>query len=202
MTTPSQPPPAKVEEQETGAVLRLTRLFLLQLLAVAAITALLTTFSVLIGRGSLTDRQVSSVVQDPPSASAPATVPTTAAPPTTAPPAAPPPAAAPPASAPPASAPPTPSQSVDPARPEVVVLNQSVAGPAAKDAADRLRRAGWKVARTDDFSGTVRRTTVYYPSGEERAARQVAKVLPGKTRILPRFSTLSDTRVTVVLTGD
>jgi hypothetical protein len=30
----------------------------------------------------------------------------------------------------------------------------------------------------------------------------VAKVLPGDTRVLPRFSNLSQTRLTVVLTDD
>lgn len=192
MTTPSQPPPVKTEEPKTEAVSGLVRLFLLQLLAVAAITALLTTFSVLIGRGSSTDEVVSTVAKNPPAASAPADVPTPAVP-----------TSAVPTSAPPeTSAPPSPSQSVDPARPEVVVLNQSAGEVEAQEAADRLRGAGWAVSRTDTFRGTVRATTVYYPPGEEDAARQVARELPGKTRVLPRFSNLSETRVTVVLTDD
>jgi hypothetical protein len=197
MTTPSVPPPVKTQEQETRAVSGLVRLFLLQLLAVAAITALLTTFSVLIGRGTSTD-QVTTVGQSVPSAKAPAAAPTTAVPPTTAPPSAPPPTSASPSS----TAPPSPSTSVDPAHPEVVVLNLSAGAGAAADAADRLRGAGWAVSRTDDFRGTVRSTTVYYPIGQVDAARQVAKVLPGKTRVLPRFTGLPETRLTVVLTDD
>ncbi|MGZ4469033.1 MAG: LytR C-terminal domain-containing protein [Nocardioidaceae bacterium] len=200
MTTPMRPPQQEDDGQGTGVAL--ARLFLLQLLAVAAITALLTTVTVVIGRGTGSD-QVTTATQGSPStpaaASPRATSSSSSASRASA---APPPSSAPPAT-PPASPPPvSPSATVDTSRPEVVVLNQSARQGAAADAADRLRGAGWAIRRTDSFSGNVRTTTVYYPPGMEQAARTVAKTLPGATRVLPRFSTLPRTRLTVVLTDD
>ncbi|MGZ4616819.1 MAG: LytR C-terminal domain-containing protein [Actinomycetes bacterium] len=200
MTTPMRPPQQEDDEQGTGVAL--ARLFLLQLLAVAAITALLTIVSVVIGRGTGSD-QVTTATQGSPSTPAAASPrATSSSPSASSAPTAPPPSSAPPAT-PPASPPPvSPSATVDTSRPEVVVLNQSARQGAAADAADRLRGAGWAIRRTDSFSGTVRTTTVYYPPGMEQAARAVAKTLPGATRVLPRFSTLPRTRLTVVLTDD
>jgi LytR cell envelope-related transcriptional attenuator len=197
MTTPTQPPPVQVEEQETGPVKALARLFLVQLLAVAAITVVLTTLAVLVGHDSNdpSDR-VSTVAKDPPSAGGPASPSSTSAPAATAATTTPPPTPPPSSSAPPASA----AESTPAARTEVVVLNQSAYDGAAGDVADLLRGAGWTVNRMDTFSGTVRSTTVYYPDGKEKAARRVARLLPGETRVLPRFSNLSQTRLTVVLT--
>ena len=72
---------------------------------------------------------------------------------------------------------------------------------AVQDAVGRVRDLGWKVGRVDNFRGTVTETTVYYPSGKAKPARELARGLPGNLRVLPRFSTLSDTRLTVISTG-
>jgi hypothetical protein len=80
------------------------------------------------------------------------------------------------------------------------VLNQSGgSGTAAKTAA-RVRALGWTVGRVDNFHGNVSRTTVYYPTGEAKAARELAAGLPGKPRVQPRFSTLADKRLTLIIT--
>ena len=204
MTTPMRPPQQEDDEQGTG--LALTRLFLLQLLAVAAITALLTTISVVIGRGTSSDQVTTATQRSPSTRAAASPRATTSSPPAGSAPVAPPASSAPPAtpqaSPPPASPSASPSATVDASRPEVVVLNQSARQGAAADAADRLRGAGWSIRRTDSFSGSVRTTTVYYPPGMRQAALAVAKALPGATRVLPRFSTLPRTRLTVVLTDD
>jgi LytR cell envelope-related transcriptional attenuator len=106
-----------------------------------------------------------------------------------------------PASSPtPSSSSPTSSPLVD--QPEVVVLNQSGRAGLASSVAKRLRAAGWTVSRVGNFSGSVSTTTVYYPTGKEEAARSVADDLPGTPRVSERFSNLSKTRVTVVLTSD
>jgi hypothetical protein len=83
-----------------------------------------------------------------------------------------------------------------------VVLNQSGRAGLAGRVADRLRKAGWTVQRTGDFSGSVSTTTVYYPAGLADAAKDAADDLPGDPRVKKRFSNLSTTRITVILTDD
>jgi len=122
-------------------------------------------------------------------------------------------AATPAPSSPPASSPspsttsPSPSRSEsseepDPDRPQVVVLNQSGGAGLAQEVADRVREAGWDVFKTGNFQGTVRTTTVYHPAGMRADARELARDLPGDPRVLERFSNLSDSRLTIVLTDD
>ncbi|NHC16033.1 LytR C-terminal domain-containing protein [Motilibacter deserti] len=82
---------------------------------------------------------------------------------------------------------------------QVVVLNQTGRNGLAAATASRLRAAGWTVAAVGNFRGTVPSTTVYYPDGAEAAARALAADLEGTDRVRPRFSTLSSTRLTVVL---
>lgn len=94
------------------------------------------------------------------------------------------------------------SQQPVPGRPEVVVLNQSGGDGLAGRVAERLRKAGWRIKQTGSFRGTVSTTTVYYPDGERDQARALAKDLPGDLRVKERFSNLSATRLTVVLTDD
>lgn len=95
-------------------------------------------------------------------------------------------------------------QSKPPARrgPQVVVLNQSGGSGLAQRVADRLRKAGWTVKQTSSFHGSVSTTTVYYPRGMRADAVKLAKDLPGDPRVKERFSNLSATRLTVVLTND
>jgi hypothetical protein len=60
---------------------------------------------------------------------------------------------------------------------------------------------GWTVGRVEDFRGNVSTTTVYYPTGEAKAARELAAGLPGTPRVLPRFSTLDDKRLSIIIVG-
>jgi hypothetical protein len=83
---------------------------------------------------------------------------------------------------------------------EVVVLNQTSRAGLASVVADRLRGKGWNVSVVGNFHGVVPATTVYYPPGQEDAARVAADDLPVAPRTLPRFSNLSTTRLTVVVT--
>ncbi len=95
---------------------------------------------------------------------------------------------------------PEPSPTVS--RGEVVVLNQSGGSGLAERVAKLVRDKGWDVDAVGNFRGTVSRTTVYYPSGQEGKARALAKDLPGDPRVMERFSNLSQTRLTIVLTDD
>jgi hypothetical protein len=94
------------------------------------------------------------------------------------------------------------SESPEPDRPQVVVLNQSGGAGLSREVADRITEAGWDVFKTGNFRGTVRTTTVYHPAGMRADARALARDLPGDPRVLERFSNLSDSRLTVVLTDD
>lgn len=83
---------------------------------------------------------------------------------------------------------------------EVVVLNQTSRAGLAGVVADRLRGQGWAVPAVGNFHGVVPATTVYFPPGEDAAARAVAESLPVTPRLKPRFGNLSTTKVTVVVT--
>lgn len=85
-------------------------------------------------------------------------------------------------------------------RPRVDVLNQSAGDGAGEATADALRESGWRIGRVADFNGTVRTTTVYYRDEDlQRDARRLARDLPGSVRVLEGFSTLSESRLSVVL---
>jgi hypothetical protein len=163
-------------------------------LAVCAVTAILTALFAWLGPGDSNTKVLSAreSTSTSPSAASPTPTPPTSSPATV----------SPPASSPPATT--TPSRSQPPARrgPEVVVLNQSGGSGLARRVADRVRRAGWTVRQTGTFRGNVSTTTVYYPSGRGDAARELAKQLPGNPRVKERFSNLSATRLTIVLTDD
>ena len=83
---------------------------------------------------------------------------------------------------------------------KVDVLNQSGPGGTAAKTASRVRALGWTVGRVSNFRGTVSATTVYYPTGQAKAARELARGLPGKPRVFPRFSTLASNRLTIIVT--
>lgn len=163
-------------------------------LAVCAVTAILITLFAWLGPvGS--DTKVLSARESRATSSS-------AVRPTSTPPASSPPASSQPASSPAATTPPPTSRAPVRRGPEVVVLNQSGGNRQALQAAERLRKAGWKVRQTGSFRGSVSTTTVYYPRGMSDEARALAKDLPGHPRVKERFSNLSDTRLTVVLTQD
>ena len=165
-------------------------------LAVTAVTAILATLFVWLGPGEVKD--LATFGQATPT-SQPAASPT----PTPSPPASSPaPSSPPPSSSAPTTSTPEQSATPDPDRPQVVVLNQSGGSGLAGRVADRVREAGWKVHKTGNFNGTVSTTTVYYPAGLRGPARALAKDLPGDPRVMERFSNLSETRLTIVLTDD
>ena len=72
------------------------------------------------------------------------------------------------------------------------MLNQTSRAGLAGEVADRLRAEGLDRRAVGNFRGVVPATTVYYPPGQEAAARAAADDLPTPPRILPRFSNLSD----------
>jgi pyruvate/2-oxoglutarate dehydrogenase complex dihydrolipoamide acyltransferase (E2) component len=194
MTTPTRPgrgpqPP----DREPGPVGLLARIFLTQFLVVLAVAAVIA--SVFILAGGDDDRSASegaAASSASPTATASTKAEASSPPPTE--------SAAPATETP---APPTASAAEPgPAQakgPKVDVLNQSAGGNAAARTADRLREAGWRIGRVDDFRGNVSMTTVYYPEGLTTEAQAVAADLPGSPRVMQRFSTLSDKRVTVIL---
>jgi hypothetical protein len=188
MTTPD-PTTARPAGGGGGAWSAVARLLSLQLLAVVAVTAVITGIYALAGPHQ----------DDPVTAGSP--VPGT----TTSPPATSKPAASEPAGpAPSTTAPASPAASQPPPaaakRLKVNVLNQSAGQGTAAKTADRVRALGWTVGRVADFRGNITETTVYYPRGESKAARELAASLPRKPRVLPRFSTLAGNRLTVIIT--
>lgn len=189
-------------QDEQEPVRAVARLFALQLLAVVAIATVITVVATLVAgddQGTLTTT-LPGDSETTTSATSPEPSPS------------PPPSSEQPASTPPPSpsAPETPSESATPSetttssgttakRLRVDVLNQSAGAGVAEATAERLRERGWRIGRVDDFSGTVRTTTVYYPANRRGQARLLAEDLPGSPRLLERFSTLSDSRLSVVL---
>jgi len=85
---------------------------------------------------------------------------------------------------------------------EVVVLNATSRKGLAGTVAQRLRDKGWTVALVSNFSGNVPATTVYYPPGAQADAEAAAAGLPTDPRVRPRFGNLSTTRLTVVVTDN
>ena len=192
MTTPtrdSTPP-------EPGAVALVARLLTVQLLAVVGVAALIAVVFALAGWGTgdsvtaVPGATTSSASEPTGSGKSPATA-TGSSPATT------PTVATTPPSSPAASTPATSAPSSD--LPKVDVLNQSAAGGSASTVAARVRSRGWVVGRVDDFHGNVSTTTVYYPPGLRREARDLADDLSGSPRVQAAFNTISDTRLTVIL---
>ena len=163
-------------------------------LAVCAVTAILIGLFVWLGPDD-SDTKVLSARESTPTS--PAASPT-ATPPASSP------AASSPSPSSPASVTSSPPVSAKPGpdRPQVVVLNQSGGNGLGRRVADRIRKAGWTVNKTGSFNGTVSTTTVYYPSAMRAEAQSLADTLPGKPRVKERFSNLSQTRLTIVLTDD
>jgi hypothetical protein len=84
----------------------------------------------------------------------------------------------------------------------VVVFNNTSTTGLAGRVAETVTQAGWKLAATDNWYGTVPATTVYYPAGKKAAGRLLALDL-GVARVLPaeRGSDMSSSNLTLILTG-
>ncbi|WP_433267764.1 LytR C-terminal domain-containing protein [Actinosynnema sp. CS-041913] len=92
-----------------------------------------------------------------------------------------------------------------PAKPPVRVYNNSTTIGLATEAADDVRRAGWEVAGTGNYSqGVIPTTTVYYRPGtdEEASAQQLGQVL--KAEVKPRFDGIEGAHpgIIVIVTND
>jgi hypothetical protein len=196
MTTPtgdSTPP-------EPGPVALVARLLTVQLLAVIGVAALIAVVFALAGWGTgdsvtaVPGATTSSAGEPAGSGQAPGTA--AASTPAATPPAkTTPPATTPVASTPAAST----ASSASSDLPKVDVLNQSAPGGSASTVAARVRSSGWVVGRVDDFHGNISTTTVYYPPGLHSEARDLADDLSGSPRVQAAFSTISDTRLTIIL---
>jgi hypothetical protein len=81
----------------------------------------------------------------------------------------------------------------------VVFNNTSTAGLAGETLA-RVQEIGWNGIAADDWYGTIPATTVYFPPGLRDAAQKLALDL-GIQRLIPADVGMSDTNLTVILTG-
>jgi LytR cell envelope-related transcriptional attenuator len=89
-----------------------------------------------------------------------------------------------------------------PADSKVVVLNATSRKGLAGRFQQALAAKGWNVVAIGNFRGNVPATTVYYPEGQRAAAEALEAQFAEVNRIRPAFSGISQTRLTVILTGD
>lgn len=80
-----------------------------------------------------------------------------------------------------------------------VYNNSGITGLAATKA-QVLERAGWNVAATDNWYGTIPDNTVYYPDKLRAPAHQLARLLH-ITRLRPAVSPMQFDRLTVIFTN-
>lgn len=81
----------------------------------------------------------------------------------------------------------------------VVFNNTSITGLAGETLA-QVQEIGWKAVAADNWYGTIPATTVYFPPGMRDAAQKLALDL-GIQRLVPADAGMSDTNLTVILTG-
>ena len=108
-------------------------------------------------------------------------------------------ATAPPVSEP--SATQSPAQTAATLVPVTVLNNSRISRLAARVAAD-LRRHGWPVRKTGNFTGRIRATTVYYAPGQRASAMRLARTFAQIRRVEPRFAGLPGHGLTLVVTRD
>jgi hypothetical protein len=82
----------------------------------------------------------------------------------------------------------------------VEVYNNSGITGLAADTAVTLEGAGWSVAATDNWYGSIPDNTVYYPDGMRPAAEKLAKLLD-YSRMRPAVSPMQFDRLTVIITS-
>jgi hypothetical protein len=107
---------------------------------------------------------------------------------------------------PPAAGTTTPPPPVTPAaKPPVRIYNNSTIAGLAARASDDVKRSGWEVAETGNYSqGQISTTTVYYRPGteEEASAKQLASVM--QARVEERFDGIQAAHagIIVIVTND
>ena len=84
----------------------------------------------------------------------------------------------------------------------VTVLNNSRRTGLAADAAGQLSRGGWPIREVGNFTGRIRVSTAYYAPGQESVARNLAHQFRAIQRVLPRFSGLPGSGLTLVVTRE
>jgi hypothetical protein len=82
----------------------------------------------------------------------------------------------------------------------VEVYNNSGITGLAAEVAGKAGDAGWNVVGADNWYGTIPATTVYFPPGKRRAAKQLALDL-GIERTARADEPMKLDRLTVILTG-
>jgi hypothetical protein len=82
----------------------------------------------------------------------------------------------------------------------VVVFNNTTTAGLAGETLARVQEIGWNGLAADDWYGTIPATTVYFPPGMREAAQKLALDL-GIQRLVPADAGMSDTNLTVILTG-
>lgn len=89
---------------------------------------------------------------------------------------------------------------VDRSKVVVSVFNNSHVSGLASQVAGRVAKAGWQVAGSDNWYGTIPSTTVYYPPRLARAGHLLALDL-GIHRVLHAVAPMRLDRLTLILTG-
>ena len=84
----------------------------------------------------------------------------------------------------------------------VSVLNNSRRAGLAHRVASQVATQGWPVAKVGNFTGRVRVSTLYYGPGQLATAQRLAASMPAIQRVLPRFSGLPTTGLTLVVTRE
>jgi hypothetical protein len=99
---------------------------------------------------------------------------------------------------------PQPSATAKPAvaKAPVTVLNNSRRAGLAHRAAAQVAGGGWPIADVGNFTGRIPVSTVYYARGQARVAQSLAHQFPAVRRVLPRFSGLPGSGLTLVVTRD
>jgi hypothetical protein len=82
----------------------------------------------------------------------------------------------------------------------VVVFNNTSTTGLAADVLGQVAEIGWNAIASDNWYGTIPATTVYFPPGDRDAAQKLALDL-GVQRVMPADDAMSDTNLTVILTG-
>ena len=65
-----------------------------------------------------------------------------------------------------------------------------------------MQAQGWPLGKVGNFTGRIAMSTLYYAPGQETSARRLAAELPAIRRVLPRFSGLPTSGLTLVVTRD
>jgi hypothetical protein len=84
----------------------------------------------------------------------------------------------------------------------VTVLNNSRRTGLAHRAAAQLHAGGWPIRLVGNFRGRIAESTVYYAAGQARVAAALAHQFPAVRRVLPRFSGLPGSGLTLVVTRE